>query len=134
MEEVRSVAKSVGDEAASRAALGSSLGIQINNVVEGGKEDVARLRSDVNDQIDRMKTEENELVTQNIKRQEELKAGESVRKVEYERDLENPFVLTPSPLPPPSCGPAGKGSVRNAWCGQRKSRQDKGCARGGYQG
>lgn len=58
MEEVRAVAKSVGDETASRGALGSTLAMQINNVGENSKNDIATLRADVNSQIDRMKTEE----------------------------------------------------------------------------
>ena len=68
------MAKSVGDEASSRVALGSTLGMQINGVGENAKDDIARLRADVNNQIDRMKTEENELASQNIKQQEELKS------------------------------------------------------------
>lgn len=74
IEELRAVAKSVGDEGANRTALGSTLGIQINTVGESAKDDIARLRSDMHGQIDKLKAEESELASQNMKQQEELRS------------------------------------------------------------
>ncbi|GMH80936.1 hypothetical protein TL16_g08757 [Triparma laevis f. inornata] len=72
-DEIRTVAKNLGEEATSRQALNSELSLKINAANENTKQTLSAFRVDVNDQLLMFKAEENEMANQSMRQQEEIK-------------------------------------------------------------
>ncbi|GMI10887.1 hypothetical protein TrVE_jg638 [Triparma verrucosa] len=72
-EEIRTVAKNLGEEATSRQALNSELSLKINATTENTKQMLSSFWEDVSEQLLMFKAEENEMANQSMRQQEEIK-------------------------------------------------------------
>ena len=73
-DEIRTVVKNLGEEAASRQALNSELSLKINVVSENAKEMISVFKRDVDEKLVLFKDEENDMANQMMRQQEEIKA------------------------------------------------------------